>query len=96
MSLRLKELRTLMYCWSCSTADVLFPIRNVANISGANDVYSEVKYSLVSDMIENGKGATLPTTGAEGTIKMITIGTFITIACGVLLITNKKMSVYRD
>ena len=33
------------------------------------------------------------TVEAEGTIKMITIGAFITIACGVLLITNKKMSV---
>lgn len=68
----------------------------VSSNAGQNAQYSEIRYSLVCDIIENGKGTTLPTTGAEGTIKMITIGTLITIAFGVLLITNKKMSVYRD
>ena len=68
----------------------------VSNVTQEDATYKEIDFYLVSDTIYNGKGATLPTTGAEGTIKMITIGTFITIACGVLLITNKKMSVYRD
>lgn len=81
-----------------STSFSIFVDENghVGNVGGANEIYSEVNYSLVNGTIENGKGATLPTTGAEGTIKLITIGSFITIACGILLITNKKMSIYRD
>lgn len=70
---------------------------NVTSVKGEGDLnYSEITYHLYNVNIENGRGATLPTTGAEGTIKLITIGSFITIACGILLITNKKMSVYRD
>ncbi|MBR4878510.1 MAG: LPXTG cell wall anchor domain-containing protein [Clostridia bacterium] len=38
----------------------------------------------------------LPSTGGEGTMRMITIGSIVAIAFAVLLITNKKMSVYQD
>lgn len=46
--------------------------------------------------IVNNKGVELPSTGGEGTMKMITIGTIIAIGFAVLLITNKKMTVYQD
>lgn len=44
----------------------------------------------------NSKGIELPSTGGEGTMRMITIGSIVAIAFAVLLITNKKMSVYQD
>ncbi|MBR5266167.1 MAG: LPXTG cell wall anchor domain-containing protein, partial [Clostridia bacterium] len=46
--------------------------------------------------VENSKGIELPSTGGEGTMRMITIGSIVAIAFAVLLITNKKMSVYQD
>lgn len=69
---------------------------NVADITAETSTFKEVSYMLTSGTVTNSKGVTLPSTGAEGTIKLITIGTLITIGCAVLLITNKKMSVYRD
>ena len=48
------------------------------------------------ETIENNKGVELPSTGGEGTMKMITIGTIIAIGFAVLLITNKKMTIYQD
>ena len=46
--------------------------------------------------IENNSGVELPSTGGQGTMLMITIGTMMAIAFAVLLITQKKMSVYHD
>jgi LPXTG-motif cell wall-anchored protein len=46
--------------------------------------------------IANNKGVELPSTGGEGTMMMITIGTMIAMAFAVLLITQKKMSIYQD
>ena len=44
----------------------------------------------------NSTGVELPSTGGEGTMMLITIGTMIAMAFAVLLITHKKMSVYHD
>lgn len=46
--------------------------------------------------IENFSGVELPSTGGEGTMMMITIGTMVAMAFGVLMITQKKMSIYQD
>lgn len=46
--------------------------------------------------IANNSGVELPSTGGKGTIMMITIGTLVAMAFAVLLITQKKMSIYKD
>lgn len=46
--------------------------------------------------VENNTGVVLPSTGGEGTMKMITIGTIVAMAFAVLLITHKKMTIYQD
>ena len=46
--------------------------------------------------VVNNSGVELPSTGGQGTMLMITIGTMMAIAFAVLLITQKKMSVYED
>ena len=57
----------------------------------------EVTYEIFnSTEVENNKGVELPSTGGQGTMLMITIGTMMAIAFAVLLITQKKMSVYHD
>ena len=46
--------------------------------------------------LENSKGVELPSTGGEGTMMLITIGTMVAMVFAVLLITHKKMSIYHD
>lgn len=46
--------------------------------------------------IANFTGVELPSTGGEGTMMMITIGTMVAMAFAVLMITQKKMSIYQD
>ena len=46
--------------------------------------------------IVNNQGVELPSTGGKGTMMLITIGTLVTVAFAVLMITQKKMSVYHD
>ena len=46
--------------------------------------------------IENNSGVELPSTGGKGTIMMITFGAMVAMAFAVLLITQKKMSIYHD
>ncbi len=56
----------------------------------------DVSYFVYKTTVINNMGAELPSTGGEGTIRMITIGTMIAMAFAVLLITHKKMSIYQD
>ena len=56
----------------------------------------EITYSVYSTTVENNRGVELPSTGGEGTVMLITIGTMIAMAFAVLLITHKKMSIYHD
>ncbi len=55
-----------------------------------------IEFSVSKIEVVNNKGVELPSTGGEGTMLLITIGTVIALAFAVLLITHKKMSVYHD
>lgn len=69
---------------------------NVANITEPTTDFKETSYMLTPGLVENFKGQTLPTTGAKGTIALITAGSIISILFAILLITHKKMSIYKD
>ena len=69
---------------------------NVADIQETDGIYTEKIMSLTHTVVHNSKGVELPSTGGEGTMMMITIGTMIAMAFAVLLITHKKMSIYHD
>ena len=65
---------------------------NIVTEGGTAKTYGQV----VNLPVTNNKGAQLPSTGGAGTVKMITIGTIVAIGFAVLLITQKKMTVYQD
>jgi len=69
---------------------------NVADIQAEDGIHREHIYQLTSTVVHNSKGIELPSTGGEGTIALITIGTVMVIGFAVFLITHKKMSVYVD
>ena len=46
--------------------------------------------------VANFTGVELPSTGGKGTMLMITFGSVVAMAFAMLLITQKKMSIYRD
>lgn len=56
----------------------------------------KVTYTATSVVVENSTGVVLPSTGGEGTMMLITIGSIVALAFAVLLITHKKMTVYHD
>ena len=68
---------------------------DVADIQQEDGVHVEKIYDLTHTVVNNSKGAALPTTGGKGTILLITIGTLIALGFAVLLITQKKMSAYK-
>ena len=55
-----------------------------------------IQYAVSKIEVVNNKGVELPSTGGEGTMMLITIGTMIAIGFAVFLITHKKMSIYTD
>lgn len=55
-----------------------------------------IQYAVSKIDVVNSKGLELPSTGGEGTMMLITIGTMVAMAFAVLLITHKKMSIYHD
>ena len=57
---------------------------------------SDVKYAVYNQTVQNNRGVELPSTGGQGTMMLITFGTMIAIAFAVLMITQKKMTAYRD
>ena len=69
---------------------------NVADIQQTDGVHTEKTYDLTHTVVHNSKGTELPSTGGEGAFMLISIGTMIAIGFAVLMITQKKMSVYRD
>lgn len=77
---------------------VIFADENgkVADIQTTDGVHTEHIYDLTHTVVHNSKGIELPSTGGEGTMKLITIGSLVAMAFAVLLITHKKMSVYHD
>lgn len=73
-----------------------FDVDKDGNVVTENAVKTEIYENVVNEPVTNNKGAQLPSTGGEGTMKMITIGTAIAIGFAILLITNKKMTAYQD
>ena len=69
---------------------------NVVDAQNAIDDQTKHTYTVTSTTVENSKGVELPSTGGEGTVTMITVGTLLAIGFAVFLITHKKMSVYTD
>ena len=69
---------------------------NVADIQQEDGIHEEIRYDLSQTVVHNSKGLELPSTGGEGAFLLITFGTMIAIAFAVLLITQKKMSIYKD
>ena len=66
---------------------------NVSNLTVDETVYTA---NNAVEKVVNNKGVELPSTGGEGTMKMITIGSIVALAFAILLITNKKMTAYQD
>ena len=69
---------------------------NVIDAETAGEGYNRINYTATSTTVENSRGVELPSTGGKGTMMMITIGTMIAMAFAVLLITQKKMTIYHD
>ena len=69
---------------------------NVADIQAEDGTYKEYRLDLTHTVVHNSKGVELPSTGGEGTVWLITIGTLLAIGFAVFLITHKKMSIYTD
>ena len=68
---------------------------------GYNLLDEAVSVTVVSSVLSqntveigNQMGSILPETGAEGTRRLITIGSIVTVTAAVLLITKKRMSIY--
>ena len=64
---------------------------------GEGNVTTKTEFYVVKHVpVTNNKGVELPSTGGEGTMMLITIGTLMAIGFAVFLITHKKMSTYTD
>ena len=68
----------------------------VADIQTEDGIHTEHVYDLTHTVVHNSQGTVLPSTGGEGTVLLITVGTLLAIGFAVFLITHKKMSVYTD
>lgn len=69
---------------------------NVYDEEAATEDHVPHSYTATSVKVPNSRGVELPSTGGEGTMRLITFGTIIAIAFAALLITHKKMTVYVD
>ena len=67
----------------------------VADIQQTDGIHTEKIYDLTSTIVNNSKGVELPSTGGKGTIMLITFGTLVAMGFAILLITQKKMSIYK-
>jgi len=68
----------------------------VADLRDPDATHSRNTYNVTHTSVHNSKGIELPSTGGEGAVMLITFGSIIAVAFAVLLITQKKMSIYRD
>ena len=68
----------------------------VADIQTTDGIHLEKTYDVTHTVVHNSKGAELPSTGGQGKIMLITFGTLVAMGFAVLLITQKKMTVYED
>lgn len=69
---------------------------NVADIQTDDGIHHGYEYNLTSTIVHNSKGVQLPSTGGQGTMWLISIGTLLAIGFAIFLITHKKMSIYVD
>ena len=69
---------------------------NVVDMQEADEGYTKYSYTATATTVENSKGVVLPSTGGKGTMMLISIGTMVAVAFAVLMITQKKMSIYHD
>ena len=53
-------------------------------------------YKLTTKDVLNSSGTVLPSTGGTGTVLLVTIGSILAFGAVIFLVTNKKMSVYKD
>lgn len=70
--------------------------KQVVDTNQVAEGYTKHEWIATSVTIGNSKGVQLPSTGGEGTMMMITIGSVVAMAFAVLLITQKKMTIYND
>ena len=69
----------------------------IVSDSNLDAIFNEGVYSTGSGVhVVNKTGSMLPETGGMGTILFITIGTFVVLGAGVLLVTKKRMSMIKD
>ena len=68
----------------------------VADLRDPDVAHSRNTYNVTHTTVHNSQGVELPSTGGEGTMMLITLGTILTIGFAIFLITNKKMSIYND
>ena len=69
---------------------------NVADIQETDGVHVANDYVVTHTVVHNSKGLELPSTGGQGTVWFLAIGSMLVIGFAVFLITHKKMSVYED
>ncbi|MBQ1264557.1 MAG: LPXTG cell wall anchor domain-containing protein, partial [Oscillospiraceae bacterium] len=67
-----------------------------ADIQAEDGIHTEIRYDLTHTVVHNSKCAELPSTGGKGKVMLITFGALVAMGFAVLLITQKKMSVYED
>lgn len=87
-------------------ADLLFTItaeHDVASddpkltaLSGGDLATGTVSTGVIEENIVNNKGTVLPETGADGTRMFMLIGSLMAAAAVVVMVTRKKMSIYKD
>ena len=65
-------------------------------VGGPNVTTYDSGHQVYGVHVVNNQGQELPSTGGTGTILLISIGTMVAMAFAVLMITQKKMSTYRD
>ena len=70
------------------------PDKSKVEFSDIND--QGLEDGLMEGNVVNYKGVVLPSTGAEGTLFLITGGTLLVLVAAVFMITRKKMSIYED
>lgn len=68
----------------------------VLDVQEATGAYKEHAYQVTDTTVHNSQGAELPSTGGKGTMMLITFGAVLAMGFAVLLITQKKMSIYKD
>ena len=76
------------------------PDATVVTVGSGNNTgtyaVGNAQYSVYYTEVINNQGVELPSTGGEGTMIMITVGSIVAMVFAVLLITHKKMTVYQD